>query len=174
MNKWINAAGFQAGWWACILGVGHQRELEALAFCLSWIGIQVYVSHTRTQDIRLALLALLLGILIDTALQQLAVIEFYGWALGPLSPFWLWALWLMFALTLNSSLAFLKHQPRITCAALGLVLGPLTYMAGANLGAAAWTPSFVSVAWLCGAWMIAMPLLVSAAQHITPYPKELP
>jgi hypothetical protein len=81
-------------------------------------------------------------------------------------------LWVLFALTLNSSLAFLKTQSRITVAILGLVFGPLTYYAGAKMGAAALDVSTLPIVSLAIVWMLAMPLLVIAAERTSHPPEE--
>lgn len=165
MYKFINAVGFQVGWWACIAGVGYNLEMQALVLCAILSGTHLYISKSPLQDIYLCGIALAIGVLVDTLLQFLSVINFYGWALGPLSPFWLWMLWVMFALTLNSSLAFLKNQSHLTCAILGMVFGPLTYFAGARLGAASLEATPVHMFALASAWMLAMPWLVIAARR---------
>ena len=122
----------------------------------------------------MGVVAMLLGILLDSGLQYFSVIGFYGWALGPLSPFWLWTLWVMFALTLNSSLDFLKNQSLITHAFLGLVFGPVTYYAGAQMGAADLEASFSHVFSLAVVWMLAMPFMVLTAQQLSLTPKDNP
>lgn len=167
MHVIVNALGFQAGWWACVLGVVHGYETAALLFCgllvfahLAWVG------HAR-QEIPLAAVALLLGIAVDTLLQSFAVIHFEGRAWGALSPFWLWMLWVLFALTLNSSMAFLKRLPLLISAAAGLVFGPLSYLAGAALGAASLHRAFFELSALALAWMMALTILVWMAQRIS-------
>lgn len=165
MHKLINALGFQLGWWACIAGVGYGLEIQAMAFCAILVCTHLSFSKSPWQEIRLAGIALLLGIGIDSLLQYLSVIDFYGWVLGPLSPFWLWMLWVLFALTLNGSLVFLKKQPHLTSAILGMVFGPLTYVAGARLGAASLEVTSVHIFALASAWMLAMPMLVIAAKR---------
>ena len=165
MNKVINALGFQAGWWACVAGAGHGLEVESVVFCAVLVCAHLYACPSPQQELKLAGLAVLLGIAVDSTLQHLGVIDFYGWAVGPLSPFWLWALWGIFALTLNSSLGFLQQQPLTLSAVLGLAFGPVTYYAGAQLGAAALTPSPTHLTALALAWMFTLPLLVIAARR---------
>lgn len=160
MNKLLNAVGFQIGWWACIAGVRLGLEIETIVLCSCWIAVQLWMSTSRQQDIKLAAAALLLGICADSLLQYFSVIDFYGWSFGLLSPFWLWLLWVMFALTLNASLDFLKKLPLIPVSLLGLFFGPFTYVAGAKLGAAQLAVSPVSMLCLAGVWAIALPLLV--------------
>ncbi len=122
------------------------------------------------QEVQLAAIALALGVLIDTLLQATSVIQFYGWSLAFLSQFWLWLLWVLFALTLNTSLAFLQTKPLWLSALLGLVFGPLTYYAGAQLGAASFESSFIHIGALALVWMVALPFLVYMAQQLfTPH-----
>jgi hypothetical protein len=173
MHKIVNALGFQAGWWACVAGVGLGFEIESIVFCMVLAGLHLYVSTAPRQECTLAFLAVLVGIVVDSLLQHLSVIQFDGKALGLLSPFWLWALWGIFALTLNSSLAFLKRQSLIVSAALGWVFGPATYYAGSTLGAAELDVTPVRILALGTAWAIAMPLLVVIAQRTSPLHKDL-
>lgn len=172
MNKLINAVGFQAGWWACIAGVGRGLEIEAIVFCALLVGAHLHFSKSPRQEFKLGAIALLIGVVLDSLLQYFSVIAFYGWSLGPLSPFWLWALWVLFGLTLNSSLAFLKTQPLLITATLGLIFGPITYYAGAKLGAAGLDASPLHILSLALVWMLAMPLLVAAAKQTSHSPKD--
>lgn len=170
--KLLNALGFQAGWWACIAGVGLGLEVEAIVFCICLVGMHLYFSKSPLPELKIGLVALLLGIFVDSGLQYFSVMGFYGWALGPLSPFWLWALWVMFALTLNSSLAFLKKQSLFVSACLGFIFGPMTYYAGAKLGAANLDDSIIHLLCLGVAWMLAMPFMVYTVQQLSPTSKD--
>ena len=164
MNIVTNALIFQMGWWTCIVGVAMNHEIPALLFCCALVWIHLYCSAIRTTEIKLAFSAWILGVVIDTAFQYASVIKFYGWALGEFSPFWLWMLWILFALTLNSSLSILTKSPLIFSALLGLILGPLTYIAGAKLGAAAFDNTLKHIAILGVTCMLVMPALVRMAQ----------
>jgi Protein of unknown function (DUF2878) len=173
MKKLINAAWFQIGWWACIIGASHGQEVAALVLCSVLVCLHlVYTDHMR-QDIQLALIVLLIGIVTDSAFQCFSIISFYGWSIGPLSPFWLWMLWLMFALTLRSSLAFL-HSRLALSALLGLLFGPLTYLSGAKLGAAALDASHIHIALIALTWMVVLPATVLLSQKISPTHKGCP
>ncbi len=165
MYPLINAIGFQAGWWACIAGVGHGLEIQALVFCLVLTAAHLYFVDNATEELKLAALSVALGVVADSLLQYLSVISFYGWALGPLSPFWLWSLWLLFALTLNASLSFLKRQPLFISAIAGITFGPLTYVAGARLGAAALDTTALHLFAIALVWMIALPTMVFMARR---------
>lgn len=164
MNIVVNALIFQMGWWACIFGVAMNHEIPALLFCCALVCIHLYRSAIRTTEIKLLLSAWVLGVGIDSTLQYSSVINFYGWALGLLSPFWLWMLWILFASTLNTSLAVLKKAHLILSAFTGLVFGPITYIAGAQLGAASFDNTLPHITILGVTWMLGMPALVWMAQ----------
>ena len=167
MRKLWNAIGFQAGWWVCILSVSRAIEPEALLFCMALIGAHVYASQAPRQELQLTLAAVLIGVLLDSALQYFQVIDFAGQSLLALSPYWLWALWGVLATTLNASLAFLQRLPRLLIAGLGFFLGPWTYYAGAQLGAARFETTPFHVLTLAVAWAMVLPVLVALAQRKT-------
>lgn len=160
MYRLINAVGFQVAWWACIAGVAYGFEIPALIFgaCLACAHL-LYNEHRR-QDMQLAAWALGLGIAIDSLFQYFSVMHFQGLSVWGLSPFWLWMLWVLFALTINTSLAFFKSKPLVLSALAGFVFGPLSYYAGAQFGAASWEGLKFPWLPLALAWMIAMPILV--------------
>jgi hypothetical protein len=168
MYRFINAIGFQLGWLVCIASVKFDLEAPALLFCSVLVGLHFYFSHTFLSDLKLSFIVFGLGVLIDSSLQYFSVISFYGWALGPLSPFWLWMVWVMFALTLNYSLAFLQKKHLMLSVLLGLVFGPMSYLAGAKLGAADFDNSLAHLLTLGIIWMLTLPALVFTCQIYQP------
>jgi hypothetical protein len=166
MRLFINALGFQSAWWACIAGVGHGLEIEALVYGLVLASLHLAFAPKRQQEIKLAAIALVLGVVLDTLLQAASVIHFDGWSLAFFSPFWLWLLWVLFAMTLNASLSFLQTKPLWLSAWAGLVFGPLTYYAGAEFGAASFDGSLIHLVALGLSWMVALPFLVFKAKQI--------
>ena len=165
MHRLINAIGFQIGWFLCIVSVPNNLELPALLICAVLVGIHFLYSGSRVQDFKISLICLGLGIVLDSIVQYFSIIDFYGWALGPLSPFWLWMIWVMFGLTLNSSLSFLQNQHWLVSALAGLLFGPLSYLAGSKLGAASLPDKLISLGTLALIWMITLPLLVLLGKH---------
>ena len=92
--------------------------------------------------------------------QAVGVLKFEGWRLGWLSPFWLWMVWALFALTLNDSLAFLQKVPVRMNALLGAVFGTLSYVAGARLGAAVMVESVGNLLLMALTWALLFPATV--------------
>ena len=160
MNKFINALFFQLGWFACVLSVSRNLEWPAMVLCLLLVFMHLYANPLRSKDLQLMLLGLPIGIAADTCVQAFNIMGFYGWAIHFMSPFWLWMVWVLFLLTLNHSLSFLKHIPLALTALLGLIFGTLSYIAGAKLGAASFDGDPVNLLLIALQWSILLPILV--------------
>ena len=121
-----NAALFQCGWFACVLGgdsLWLLVGLAVLAVHLLWIS-------AWAKDGVLIISVMLVGTAVDTLLRAVGVFQFSE--PGPLIPFWLMLLWALLATTLRHCLAW-SARPRWRAALLGAMGGPLSYYAGSQL-----------------------------------------
>jgi hypothetical protein len=161
----INFILFQFGWLACVKS-GAQGVLwiapVAIAPVLVW---HFYIIKNRKTELRLILIGSLLGSLLDQVLLMT------GWLVYPDSawpswmlPPWMVALWLVFCTTLNLSLSWLQNRLYLATA-IGVIGGPLTYWAGAKLGAVVWfKPLYVS-GFLAAEWGMLIPFLLWLANQ---------
>jgi hypothetical protein len=162
LPKILNFALFQAGWFATILTAAGGRPAAALAVAGAAVGLSLWLfSADRMGDLRLLLAVALIGFCLDTMQLHLGVFALVGEPLFPrLCPLWLVALWALLGTTLRGSLSWLAGRYWLS-AILGAVAGPLSYLGGAQLGAATLHPSRVfSIAALAAGWAAVMPLLV--------------
>lgn len=178
MDRWANFLGYQAVWFAAVIGAGHRLWWPGAAAGLVFVVWQLGVSRQRSADLKLLGVALMLGCTID------GLLAVSGWArhaaptpaLPPGgAPLWILALWASFSLTLNSSLGYLRGYPMIAMV-LGAVGGPLAY-AGAARGWQALVfevPAWRGLAWLACGWALAMPLLAMLARRWTTTPRAMP
>ena len=160
MAKFWNFVLFQVGWFACILGAAHQQVLWAVIGSLTYIVFHIWRSQTPKLEFSLLLKVLSFGILTDSLLMYFGFLDFKGaWPSPYISPAWMWALWLLVATTLNSSLSWLKGKP-VLGAVLGAISGPLSYEAGIRLGAANWGSGsqILGLGLISVIWAVAMPL----------------
>jgi hypothetical protein len=166
MDKLFNALWFQFAWFICASSVQYKLEFEALSCCALFIFVHIMRCAQKRRELSICAAVLTVGILFDSALQSLGVIDFYGWHLSTLSPFWDWMIWLMFALTLESSLAFIKQMNWIAQAFTGLVFSPLSYVSGSKLGAAYFELSPGHVLFLGLSWMVLLPFIFWILERI--------
>jgi hypothetical protein len=169
MRILINVLLFQAAWFACVLGAAHERP---------WIGALtagVVIAWHLTQATRAwreaALLgtAAGLGALFETMLVQLGWIRFNtGVLLEGTAPYWMVALWPVFATTLNVSLRSLRGYS-LLAVLLGAIGGPAAYYAGSRLGALEFAVAGSALLAIGIGWAILTPLLFRAARVMDGY-----
>lgn len=163
MNVLPNAIAFQAGWFATVLGAANG---------LPWVGpvavLVVGALHLRTSrrpgvEARLLLAAMALGLILDSLLLATGWIAYPNgiWAPG-LAPYWIVALWALFATTLNVSLRWLRGRDALAVL-FGAVGGPLSYVAGARLGAMSFIDTQPALIALAIGWGVVMPVLTRLA-----------
>ena len=160
----VNFMAFQLGWFACVLGAAHYMPLMGTGIALTIIVLHLAYATDPLAELKLVLAAAGIGIVLD---PTLALAGFIGFASGTLfngvAAHWMVALWMLFAITLNASLRWLKDRPMLA-AIFGGVGGPLAYLGGEKLGALQIDSNQGIVAIGVG-WAIAMWLLVILARR---------
>lgn len=163
----LNYAGFQIGWFLLVLTQSAWAIFWALGFVL------MHAVFFGSQREWLTVVPIMLvGLLIDLSWHLSPAIAFLG--AGQPLPVWLIGLWLMFPLTLNHSLAWLKGRLWLQ-ALLGVFGGGGSYIAGAQLGAAAIEPLamvIVPLAW--GLWLPLFYWWIEHLEHMQPSQASVP
>ncbi len=170
MKKLVNFLGFQAGWWACVIGAAEGPVWLGPAAVGAVVGLHLALNGSRRGELALMLFAALLGLMLDGTLAANGLLGFPGEAgpvVGPL-PIWMVALWINVAPTLGSSLGWMRRR-YLLGALFGLVGGPFTYYAGVRLGALSFAPdNWESFGALAVTWTLAMPALLFATERCLP------
>lgn len=171
LERSLNFVGFQVIWFACVLGAAWQRPwlgpLVALPLFLAHLGTR----QRRSAEIRLLAGSGSLGFALDSLLVFGGLVAFPESArLGGPSTLWMVTLWVAFACTLRGPLSWLLERPMLA-ALLGLLAGPLSYFAGARLGAIELgAPLWLSLAAVGATWGLAMLVLLRLAGEPSPTP----
>jgi hypothetical protein len=160
VNILINAAAFQLGWFACVLGGANQ--LPWLGTLVATLIVAWHLSQAPRPGREFALLAAVgaLGALWDSLLVAAGWLEYpSGLLLGNTAPHWIVAMWVLFASTLNVSLRWLRGRWALATL-LGAVAGPLAYYGGAKLGGVVITEPLSAFTALAIGWAVFVPLLI--------------
>ena len=157
----------QGLWFGAVIGAAHQQLWLAPVVMMGFAFWEFRPDRCVYGDFQLMLVAVLIGLILDTTWIKLGWLEFAAsWALSERAPLWILLLWAGLALTLNHSLAWL--QSRLVLAAfLAGVSSPLSYLAASRLGAV----DIVTESWLWFvglglSWAVALPLLLWLASHL--------
>ena len=161
MSRLLNFAVFYVGWFACVAGAGRGQLWLGPAVVAALLMGHLLLTRDRTREATLALTIGMFGFAVDTLQASAGLYAFTNTSVLPwLCPPWMVALWMLFATTLNSSMAWLAGRHRLA-AMLGAACGPLSYVAGARLGAIELPPNaLVSLAGVAVVWGLAMPALL--------------
>lgn len=156
-----NVVGFQAVWLACVAGAGRGLPWAGPAAALLFTVFTLGWGGKPRQDLRLLIIAVPLGWLLDSGFAASGWLVYaQAWPWTWVAPAWIGSLWIGFALTLNHSMAFLRHQPWLA-AAFGAVGGPLAYWTAARAFDA--VDFGQPMAWVLAAlalgWALILPLL---------------
>ncbi|MEE4216976.1 MAG: DUF2878 domain-containing protein [Xanthomonadales bacterium] len=166
MNAVINFAAFQFGWFATVLGTANGMPWLGPLTVLGVVALHLRRARRPAVEARLLMIALLLGTAVDSLVLAGGWISYPNGAWLPgFAPYWIITLWALFATTLNLSLGWMK-QRYVLAAAFGAIGGPLSYLAGAKLGAMSFIATVPAAMALALAWSLAMPLLVYIASRL--------
>lgn len=156
----INFFAFQAGWFGCVLGAANGYPMVGPIAVFLAASLHLALAQEPRKELILISLAAVIGACFDTLLLQTGWLTYAnGMLLSGTAPYWIVAMWLLFATTLNVSLRWLRNNYYIA-ALLGLIGGPLSYYGGAKLGGLTFISPAPALIALALGWAFVTPLLV--------------
>lgn len=160
---------FQIGWFACVLGSAYAYPWPGTLIAILIIGIHLLRARFPEQEAGLILVATGVGGLWDSLLVCMQWVSYNNgmWA-EHLAPYWILALWALFATTLNVSLRWMKGRWLLAMMS-GAVAGPLAYYAGHRLGAVNFSDISTAMIALSIGWAVFTPLLIAFSQRLDGY-----
>ena len=138
------------------------------------VGYHLLSAERPSLELRLIAAAALLGAVWDSLLVA------SGWLVYPsgtlvsnTAPYWIVALWIVFATTFNVSMAWFKSR-LIAASVFGAIGGPLAYLAGERLGGVVFTNPVAGLTALALGWALWMPLLMLLARRWNGFESNAP
>lgn len=169
MNLVLNVLLFQIGWFACVLGAAKGLPWAGVAVAAAVVGWHLARATRPKREFALVAVAALAGAAFETVLVHTGWVQFdSGVLLQGFPPYWMVALWAVFATTLNVSLRWLRGRPALS-AVLGGVGGPAAYYAGAQVGALELAAAGAALAAIGAGWAVLAPALLGAARRLDGY-----
>lgn len=164
MRNAFNYAGFQLGWLACVAGAGRGRFWLGPVAVAALCAAHLRVSRDPAREARRLAAVGVFGLALESAAQGAGLYAYRGAPAAWLAPAWIVALWVLLAATFDASLGWLERRPWL-CGALGAAASPLSFSAGARLGAAdLLLPGPAGYAALAALWAVALPLSFAVAR----------
>lgn len=164
MQLLINFLLFQAAWFSSVLGAANGLPIVGPAVVVLVIAVHLFTTKQPRSEFLLVLACGLIGALFDSTLIMAGWVAYpSGMFADGVAPYWIIAMWMSFATTINVSLFWLRGRPWLT-AVVGFVAGPMTYLAGAKLGGIQLVDQTAALIALGIGWAVILPALMGAAQ----------
>jgi len=129
------------------------------------VTIHLWRAFDFRTEIKTIALITAVGTLWDSTLMQTQFYQFsHGILIAGIVPYWLIALWALFATTLNLSLRWLKHR-KVLASALGFIAGPVSYYAGHRLGAIEFSNTTMALMLTAIGWALLLPLILMISER---------
>ncbi len=161
----LNFVAFQIGWFAAVLGAANNLPWAGPLVIAGVIALHLRVVDRPRDELSLILICGLIGAVMDSILVAV------GWVAYPTgsivdfaAPYWIVAMWMLFATTLNVSMGWLKPR-KLIGAVFGLIGGPLAYYTGFKLGGIEFVVFDAAIVALGIVWGIAVPVLLMLAER---------
>lgn len=156
----------QCAWFALVLSAAHGQPAWGLPAALLVMAWHLHLAPRPRTEAALIAFAALLGSTADALVLRQGVLAYAsGQWFAALPPFWMPALWAVFATSLNVTLRWLRSRLWLATM-LGAAGGPLAFASGARLGAAELLEP-VHALWLLSVeWALMLPLLVALAARL--------
>lgn len=159
-NTITNIILFQLGWFACVLTAANSQPLFGVLLSAVIIFFHMGMSENYMQESRIIVIAMITGLIWDSLIVSAGWLSYKsGMIVDFMAPYWIIAMWGLFATTLNSSLSWLKDK-LLLASLFGAISGPLAYYAGAKLGAVDFINSIHALIALSLGWALFTPMLL--------------
>jgi hypothetical protein len=165
----INFVAFQVGWFSSVLGGAEGLPWLGPIAVLLIVAYHLYRAEQAQKELLLVVFCGLLGAVFDSVLVSLNWVGYpSGTFVDGIAPYWIIGMWMLFATTLNMSMRWLKNRYLIA-AVLGLVAGPLSYVAGQKLGGIEFIDRPSALVALGIGWAVIMPALMYLSNRLDGY-----
>ncbi len=161
---------FQLGWFSCVIGgASSQYYWIGVAAVAVIVAIHLARAQNAHDELMLVVITMMLGTAWDSGLTMAGLFSFNSGVVFPgLAPFWLIAMWALFATTLNVSMKWMKNR-YLLAAIFGAVGGAVAYYAGNRLGAVEFSDTSTALMAVAIGWSIIMPVLMALTTRFNGY-----
>ncbi|MCZ8131682.1 MAG: DUF2878 domain-containing protein [Steroidobacteraceae bacterium] len=162
----LNFVAFQVAWFACVLGGANDLALAGTLVVVAAVGMHLALAKRPMPEALLVAAAATIGLAWDSTVVTLGLMDYAAGNFAPgFAPYWIVAMWALFATSLNLSMGWLKGRPWLA-AAFGAVGGPLAYLAGERLGGLQMSDPVLALGAQAIGWAVMLPLLTRLATRL--------
>jgi hypothetical protein len=162
-NLAINLSLFKIGWLASVLTAAATIPAAGVAVVATVAMVHLFRAEDAPAEAQVLLFAGLVGLGWESVLVTFGLVEYLAASPVPgIAPYWIVAMWVLFATTLNTGMRWLRKSTAVAALA-GAIGGPLSFLAGNKAGAVSFPNTTISLLIIGLGWAFLLPLLVRFA-----------
>jgi len=165
-----NITVFQVAWLLSVIGGAQQMPWLGPFVTLIALALHLRAARKPFDEVLLVLSCGVMGLCFDSYLVAAGLVTYKaGLFSAYIAPYWIITMWMLFAMTLNVSMRWLRGRPKLA-ALLGFYGGPASYLGGQALGGIVLVEPFAALAALAIGWAIIMPMLMWLSENLDGMP----
>ena len=159
----INLSLFKAGWLAAVFAAAASLPILGTAIIGIAVAVHLLRSDAPRDEFLLLALAAAAGFVWESLLVYAGIVQ-YGAnaAFAGIAPYWIVAMWVLFATTLNVGMRWLRKN-LLVASLFGALGGPMSFLAGEKAGAVSFSNASTALVIIGLGWAVLLPLLVRYA-----------
>lgn len=160
---------FQICWFACVWSAAAHQPWVGVLVTTGVVVAHVLRAPLPTAELTLIFLSLALGLVFDSLLVWQGWLRYSSGIVFPnVAPYWIVALWGLFATLLNVSLRWMRGR-WVVAVVFGAAGGPAAYYGGLRLGALEFGNMPAGLLALAAGWAVLTPLLLALSARFDGY-----
>jgi Protein of unknown function (DUF2878) len=163
VERWAPSVYFvigQLGWFACVLSAAHDVPWMGVAATIVLLAMHLARVERPLQEFKLLVTVVAVGAIWESVPVATGLLVYPNGTVFPgVAPYWILALWALFAAQFNTTFGWLK-QRMLLASVLGAIAGPMSFRAGAALGAVRLVLPLPATILLAIGWAFLMPVLI--------------
>jgi len=161
-----NLVMFKMGWIACVTLAAAGQPLWATVAVAVVVILHLAGVPLVVKEALLLAASAVIGLAWESVLVWSGLLSYpSSGEFAPFAPYWIVAMWVLFATTINHGLRWVKKNWMMAAAA-GLVGGPLAFYGGASMGAVEFSHTLWSLLAIGAGWAALLPLLTLISDTI--------
>ena len=161
-----NLVLFKLGWVACVMLAAAGQPVMAMLVVAAVVMAHLATVPVKSKESMLLVSAAVIGMAWESLLVRFGIVSYPGYTdAAALAPYWIVAMWVLFATTINHGLRWIKRS-WIVASAAGLIGGPLAFFSGAQLGAVEFSNTLLALVSIGVGWAVLLPTLALVADTI--------
>jgi hypothetical protein len=166
----LNVAAFEIAWFSSVFGGAQHMPWLGPVTVLIVLAFHLHAARKPFEEVLLVLICALIGAGFDSILVATGWVTYKaGLFSNYFAPYWIIAMWMLFATTLNVSMRWLRGRPKLA-AIFGFFGGPASYIAGQKLGGIVLNNELAALLALAVGWSIIMPNLMRLSENLDGMP----